>query len=90
MEFARFFIHHRPTRGDWEFLTGVTGLLNELNCHFYDAAASVSYMMGSLSSSHHLYARKILLDTVDRYDFHQRSWASLGRTSRAYKECKAC
>ena len=81
-----FFMRYRPTGHDWEFLTGGTGLPNELNYHFYDRESDAFYVMGSLSTSHHPYARKVFVDSVYRYDFPARRWTSLGRLRDDFDE----
>lgn len=74
-----FFMRYRAANRDWDFLTGGDGLPNELNYHYYDAATDAFYVIGSISSSHHPFARKILVDSVFKYDFNTRRWSSLGK-----------
>lgn len=81
-----FFMRYRVANRDWDFLSGGTGLPNELNYHYYDATSDAFYVIGSISSSHHPFARKILVDSVFRYDFKSRQWASLGKIRDDFKE----
>jgi hypothetical protein len=74
-----FFMRYRASNRDWDFLTGGNGLPNELNYHYYDPASDAFYVIGSFSSSHHPFARKILVDSVFKYDFSTRRWTSLGK-----------
>jgi len=84
-----FFMRFRPAGRDWEFLTGGAGLPNELNYHFYDPAADAFYVMGSLSTSHHPFPRKIFVDSVYRYDFTTRRWTALGPLQDDFDEFDA-
>lgn len=74
-----FFMRYRAANRDWDFLTGGAGLPNELNYHYYDPKRDAFYVIGSLSSTHHPYPRKVLVDSVYQYDFRSRRWTSLGR-----------
>lgn len=81
-----FFMRYRAANRDWDFLTGGTGLPNELNYHYYDATTDAFYVIGSIYSSHHPFARKILVDSVFRYDFKTRRWTSLGKIRDDFKD----
>lgn len=81
-----FFMYYRNTNRDWEFLSGGNGLKNEHNYHFYDEDEDAFYMLGSLYSSHHPVPKKILLDSVYRYDFTTRQWTAVGRFPENFSE----
>lgn len=81
-----FFMRYRAANRDWDFLTGGTGLPNELNYHYYDATSDAFYVISSISSSHHPFARKILVDSVFKYDFKTRQWTSLGKIRDDFKD----
>ena len=81
-----FFMRYRSANRDWDFLTGGAGLPNELNYHYYDPERDAFYVIGSLSSTHHPYPRKILVDSVYQYDFKSRRWTSLGRIRNDFSD----
>jgi hypothetical protein len=81
-----FFMRYRPENRDWEFVPGVNGLPNELNYHWYDDVDDALYIIGSLYSCHRPTPKKILVDSVYKYDFSTHKWVSTGRLIENFSE----